>query len=73
MIPTIIEDEREITYVSNHDGTAEWNVGRNGITSIRPYNENGDMAPIVWLAVYRGDEILARVRADYYVIGYAAE
>ena len=43
------------------EGGAWWAVGRDGITKIEVYLENGQMAQVPWLAVYRGDSIATRV------------
>jgi len=38
-----------------------WAVGREGVTRIVPYGENGQGAEVPWLAIYEGDSITFRV------------
>ena len=40
-------------------------TGENGIEKIIPYHENGEMAPIVWLAIYCNGEITQRVNSKH--------
>jgi len=56
--PTIMEDDRPIRGIWFEDG-GEYNT-KGGFT-IRPYQENGEMAPVVWFAVYKGDFLHTRV------------
>lgn len=57
----IIDDVREISSI--FDGPWSARVGEAGVTSIIPYEENGEMAAVTWFAVYRGNNIWLRVRA----------
>lgn len=45
-------------------------VGRLGVTRIEPYDEYGEMAPVPWLAVYKGDFLMARVPARKVTVVY---
>jgi len=49
---------------------AGYSVGVNGVSRIEPYHENGEMAPVAWLAVFIGDTIIARVPARMVFIVY---
>ena len=73
-ILTIMQDRRPIDYISGEDGCSVfYRVGHQGITSIRPYSENGEMAPVTWFAVYAGDTIRVRVPARFTEVVYAEE
>lgn len=50
--PNIVEDKRPIQVVSWENGD-ECRVGCNGVVEIVPYLEDGEMAPVTWLAVYQ--------------------
>ena len=64
-------DQRPINAIYWAAEGADWfEVGRNNITAIRAYDENGQMSHIPWLAVYRGDEIVVRVPAEQVSIHY---
>lgn len=43
------------------EGQTGATVGMAGVTRIEPYEENGQMAPVTWLAVFRGDTVVARL------------
>ena len=60
----ILEDEREIKRITMPDTTV-YEVGKFQCTKIQPYEENGEMAYVVWFAVYIGDLITARVNSKY--------
>jgi hypothetical protein len=47
-----------------------YSVGINGVSSITPYWENGEMAPVPWFAVKIGDDIIARVPAHMVFVTY---
>ena len=56
------EDKRTIkTIFYEGDGAGEYIVGGNGITKIEAYGENGEMAQVVWFAIYKGDFLWMRV------------
>lgn len=40
-------------------------VGFDGVTRIEPYRENGQMARMVWLRVWKGDKLVARLNAAH--------
>lgn len=48
-------------------------VGQCGITEIRAYYESGHMASISWLAVFKGERVLARISAAHCLIAYDTE
>lgn len=52
------------------DVSFAYRVGVLGVTKITPYEENGHMAPITWIAIEKGEEIYARFPADKAVIFY---
>jgi len=60
----IISDERPIVrlYTAQDSSFA---VGNFGVTIIKPYTENGEMALILWFEIYKGDEVVARVNGRY--------
>lgn len=58
-IHRIIDDARPIRAVFG--GQNNFCVGFNGVTKIEPYEESGQMAPVTWLAVYKGDELIFRI------------
>lgn len=66
------DDEREIAGITFNDDS-EVAVGRNGITRIVCYRENGQAAHLPVLAVYRGAEICARVPAWMVAISYVTK
>lgn len=71
-IKTIIQDDREILIIhkSGDDQTDAYRVGHQGITKIVPYEENGQYCMLPFLAVYKGDVILARLPASDLFIQY---
>jgi hypothetical protein len=58
-----IDDERPIKGVYFDDCREGVTVGHAGTTAIVPYYENGEMAPVVWFAVYKGKHLHARLNA----------
>lgn len=65
---TMIEDEREISGIFGPN--EEWEiqaVGDCAVDKIECYTENGEMAPIVWFAIYRygKSEPHSRVNSKY--------
>ena len=60
----IIDDKRPIISAWS-DSPAEMGaqVGHKGVTWIEPYEENGQMAPVTWLRVWKGDKLAARLNA----------
>ena len=78
-IEQVVNDQRPIEYAErifpDVDGNTFCWTTREGrwknCDRIEAYWENGEMAPIPWLAVYRDGEIIARVGARGHEIGYA--
>jgi len=68
---TIIEDQREIggVYFDDEEGS-RFQVGENGVTSIKAYGENAEYCLVPWLAIYRGEEIWQRLPAGRVRIYY---
>lgn len=55
------------------EGGRWWAVGRENVTRIEAYFENGQMAEVLWLAICEGDAIAFRVNcAAVEYIGYDA-
>ena len=54
----IVIDPRPIVQVIAAGGRI---VGPHGVTKIVPYSEDGQMAGVPWLAVYRDEVIIMRV------------
>ena len=48
-------------------------VGSKGVTKIIAYDEAGEMAPVPWLAVYKGDKLWNRIAARHVRIEYDTE
>lgn len=69
----VMADTRAIQWIENTVAPEfmHWCVGRNSVEKIEAYEENGQMAPIVWLAVYRNGVIAVRVPAQNFVIAYS--
>lgn len=69
----IIDDKAEIYSIEElgrDQNYFAWKVGARGVTAITPYEENGQMASITWLAIMQGDFVAARVPADKFAIVY---
>jgi hypothetical protein len=62
-ISEIINDPRTILCIVG-DAVEEVGerIGRLGVTKIDTYEENGEMAPIVWFRIWRGDVLWKRIR-----------
>ncbi len=58
----IMNDERLIKVVWNETEKVVA-VGLRGVTKIEAYEENGEMAAVVWLRIWQGDHLYARIRA----------
>lgn len=67
------KDARPITAIvwPNETLSPHFKVGQSGVTSIEAYDENGHMASIPWLAIFKGDEIVLRTPACHVAISYA--
>ncbi len=67
-IGSIVGDPRPIKSISWGEvyGDGWWKIGHKydeegrKITKIVSYEENGQSAPVPWVAVYSGDEVVAR-------------
>lgn len=73
---TILQDKRPIkrAWGQGDDPCGGATVGFHGVTRIEPYEENGEMAPVPWLKVWKGDVLAARLNAALIVeITYAEE
>jgi hypothetical protein len=66
------EDPRPIArvYIITSDENASWAVGSIGVTEIVAYAEAGGLGPEAYLAVYKGDSIIARMPARSVEIHY---
>lgn len=53
------------------EGAGGHKVGELGITNIIAYDENGDMAYVPWLAVFRNDKLIMRCPAKQVSVHYA--
>jgi len=69
MSKSVVDEEREINEVHYQRGGG-FTVGEDGITKIEAYEENGQMAPVPWIAVYREGELHRRIPAREVVICY---
>jgi hypothetical protein len=71
-IQQIPHDERVICQFVKQIGesTDIYSVGTNGITKIVAYFEYGQMAAFPWVAIYKGDEISARMDCTNCVVIY---
>lgn len=58
----IIEDERQIKSI--HLAKEGIFIGGE-IDAIVAYNENGEMAAVVWFAIYSGGKIIRRVNGKF--------
>lgn len=74
IVVQLVDDPRPIASVWFDDPEgSHWKVGDSNITAIIPYYEKGQMAEVAWLAIYRGDNICSRVRADKVSIVYGED
>ena len=63
---TIYKDDRPIRKIQYADRSlAVWTVGLYGVTKIEAYQENGEMAPIIWFKIWLRDYLMARVNGKY--------
>jgi hypothetical protein len=62
----LFEDGRPIKAImcpaSNYEFIA---VGENGVTEIKGYPENGEMAPVAWFEIWKGDIVSSRINGKY--------
>jgi len=67
------KDTRTISHVILPAGDIYSVGGKAGITDIIAYDENGELAPVPWIAVYKGDFLFARMPARQVLeIGYVS-
>jgi hypothetical protein len=53
------------------EGAGGYRVGdASGATRIEAYDENGQMAAVPWVAVFKGDDLICRVPADQVSVHY---
>lgn len=67
--------ERPIRSIEmNGDWQSHYTVGNADITKIEPYFESGEMAGIVWFAIYINDVLVHRVNNRFVsCVTYAAD
>lgn len=69
-VPSLVDRRRPIKHICEHglseEDTTSYYVGRSGVTRIVPYIERGE----AWLAVYKDDQVHARVPAKAMIITY---
>lgn len=60
----IVDDQRKIKSIwfEQHGG---FEAGKDEITEIKAYWDNGELAPIPWFAVLSGDKVIKRVNAKF--------
>lgn len=61
----IMKDPRAISAIYAPGEGSSWMVGATKITKIEPYEENGQMAPVLWFEVWKGDHLFVRVNAAH--------
>lgn len=60
----VIEDKRKIRQLG-FDYGEPITVGKNDVTEIKPYNENGEMAHVTWFAIVKNDEVVEKINGKY--------
>ena len=74
MMKSIREDDQQVKcllFPAGSDGLTDIWVGFFGVTSIKPYTENGQMEVVPWFAVYHGETIVKRINAAHVaLVGY---
>ena len=67
---TMMEDTRTITSIWFTDDS-NFSLSQRDVDKIEPYYENGQMAAVVWFAVYGRGQILHRVNsAQIAIVNY---
>lgn len=61
-------DQRPIMAATGERGI--FCVGEFGVTKITPYDENGEMSHVPWLAIWKGDVVTLRCAARDMTISY---
>ena len=64
MWKTILKDERQIKRIIWPNGE-RMTIGSGGVESITPYGEPGQMAEIIWFAVFRNGRITRRINTAH--------
>lgn len=64
-VSTIIDCDREIVSAWSANQMVGASVGYEGITAIEPYLERGQMAPVAFLRVWKGDYLAARLNCAH--------
>ena len=70
-IKRIIEDNpilcpiKRITFPKEQFYEVGMNIAGKKITKILPYEENGEMASIIWFAIYADEEIICRANSRH--------
>ena len=59
---SVLEDRRPIKSLSCNLSRYTWHVGKNGVTKIEAYSENGHTAKIPWFAIWVDEKMT--IRAD---------
>lgn len=72
MLLKIAEDTREIVQIhaTGDHQTSNYTVGQDGVTKIIPYSEYGEFSMLTFMAIYKGEEIAARLGAGNLHIYY---
>ena len=66
-IKNMYDDSRKIKSLiyPDSDGVTSVDESGNGIEKIVPYYENGEMAPVVWFAIYLNGKVAERINGKY--------
>lgn len=64
------KDPRPIRQINVAGDMQAWFVSHPPGIRIEAYDENGSMAAVPWIAVFRGDDIIARIPAQQVSIHY---
>lgn len=65
-VPEMLEDGRPIVALIMSDDKQLWGGSCAACTmKIVAYEENGEMAPVVWFAVYRDGRLDSRINSKY--------
>lgn len=68
-IISMVGDTRPVAVIWS--GSAYYAIGHDGITEIVIYYEGGEMGPINYAAIYKGNSIFARVDLKGWAVQYA--
>ncbi len=70
---TIVKDSRPLLSVYNIDGETGATVGYGGVTFIEAYEELGQMSPVTWFKVWKGDFLYQRLNGAHMTEVYYKE